>query len=99
MSPACAADRLVQRAAVSACRARSAFLPPRLRSRCSASAALEPGAVDAHAVLGGELDRQVDREAVGVVEAERDLTRQHRRIGGQILGPTADDALGARSAG
>ena len=42
---------------------------------------LEPGAVDAHAVLGGELDGQVDREAVGVVEAERDVAGEDRRVG------------------
>jgi hypothetical protein len=34
---------------------------------------LEPRAVDAHAVLRGQLDRQVDREAVRVVEPERDI--------------------------
>ena len=56
---------------------------------------LEARAVDAHAVLGGQLDRQVDREAVRVVQAEGDIAGQHRRVGRQILGAPADDPLGA----
>ena len=45
---------------------------------------LEAGPVDADAVLGGELDGQVDRKAVGVVEPEGDVARAraaHRRAG------------------
>src|SRR5688572_10827449 len=73
----------------SAWRLLSAFVPARLRSR-----GLEPGAIDRNAVLGPELDRQVDREAVGVVEPERDLAGQDRRFVGQVLGPTTDLPLG-----
>ena len=54
---------------------------------------LEPGEVRPDAVLGRELDRQVDREAVRVVEPERDRARQHRRVGRQRLRLAADDAL------
>ena len=66
----------------------------RTRSRLGAAAAplplrgqrsVEAGPVHPHAVLGGELDRQVDREAVGVVEPERHLAGQHRRVGRQVL--------------
>ena len=38
---------------------------------------LEPGPVDGDAVLGGELDGQVDREAERVVEPERDVAGEH----------------------
>ena len=51
------------------------------------------------AVLGRQLDRQVDREAERVVEPERDVAGQDRRVGRQVLGPPADDPLGRRRAG
>ncbi len=40
---------------------------------------VEPEAVDPDAVLGGQLDRQVDRKAVGVVQPERDPAVEGRR--------------------
>ncbi len=55
---------------------------------------LEAGPVDADAVLGGELDGQVDRKAVGVVEPEGDVARRPWRVGGEVLGrrPTTRSA-------
>ena len=41
---------------------------------------VEPGPVDGHAGLGGELDGQVDREPVRVVQPERRLAVESRRI-------------------
>ena len=64
-------------AVCSAWRARSSFLPERLRSRCCCEGGLEALAVDAHAVLGGQLDGEVDGEAVGVVQAEGCLAVEH----------------------
>ena len=61
--------------------------------------ALEAVAVDANAVLRRELDRQVDREAVRVVEAEGDLAGQHGRVGREVLGTAPDDALRAGQPG
>ena len=55
---------------------------------------LEPGAIDAHAVFGGQLDRQVDREAVGVVQAKGDVAGQDRRVGWQVICAPADRPLG-----
>ncbi len=60
---------------------------------------LEARAVDRDPVLGGQLHGQVDREAVGVVELERDRAVERRGIGRQVLGATADDAAPRRSAG
>ena len=51
---------------------------------------LEAVALDLDAVLGGELDGQVDREPVRVMELERHRTGKSRRAGGQILRPPAD---------
>ncbi len=48
------------------------------RARCSAISARKPVLVDAEALLGGHLQRQVDREAVGVVQGERPLAGQLR---------------------
>ena len=50
---------------------------------------VEPGPVDPDAVLGRQLDRQVDREAIRVVQPERDVARQHGRVVRQVLGPRA----------
>ena len=68
----------------------------RLRARAAPFAlfgegALEPVAVDGDAVLGRELDGQVDREAVRVVELERDLAGEARRVGRQSVGLATDD--------
>ena len=57
---------------------------------------VEARPVDPDAVLGRELDRQVDREAVGVVEAERDVAGEDGRVSRQVLGPEADHQLGRR---
>ena len=54
---------------------------------------VEAGPVHADAVLGGELDRQVDREPECVVEFERAIAVQDGRIDGQIFGSTAHDRL------
>ena len=87
------------------CRRTAPSPPPAATGRpCgpSATGAAAPRArprtrpVDAHPVLGGELHRQVDGEAVGVVEPEGDLARQHGRILGQALGTATDHPLGAR---
>ena len=51
----------------------------------------------ANAVLRGELDGQVDREAVGVVEPEGDVAVEDGGIGRQVLRPAPDDALGRRA--
>ena len=56
---------------------------------------VEPVAIDPDAVLGGELDGQVDREAVRVVELERDVAGQDRRIGGQRVRLSTDDGVRA----
>ena len=80
----------------SAWRARSCLVPERLRSRCRRRAASKPVAVDAHAVLGRQLDGQVDGEAVRVVEAEGRLAVEARGVLGHVLGPAAHDAVGAR---
>ena len=61
--------------------------------------ALEPGSVDADAVLGGELDGEVDREAVGVVEPEREVAIELRGVARQVLGAPPDDPLGRRERG
>jgi len=45
-----------------------------------------------HAVLGGELDGQVDWESVGVVEFERDLAQELRGVRWELLGRPADDS-------
>ena len=68
-------------------------MPERLRSRCCREGVVEALAVDADAVLGGQLDGEVDGEAVGVVEAEGDLAVEARGIRGHVLGPTAHDAV------
>ncbi len=67
------------------------------RDRCALllEGDLESRPVDPHPVLAGELDRQVDGEAVGVVEPERHVTRQHRGIVGQAVGEPTDDPLRA----
>ena len=72
----------------------SAFVPGAAALALLGERGVEPGAIDAHAVLGRELDRQVDREAVRVVELERDVAREDRRIGGQVLGLARDLAVG-----
>ena len=56
---------------------------------------VEARAIDADAVLGGQLDGQVDREAVRVVEPEGDVAGQPRRVGRQVLLAPADDPLRA----
>ena len=67
--------------------------PDRLRSRCSARARSEPARSTRDAVLGRQLDRQVDREAVGVVEPEGDLAGEDRRVRRDVLRAAADDPL------
>ena len=57
------------------------------------------GTVHGDPVLRRELDREVHRESVRVVEAEGDGAGEHRRVRRQLLGPAADDAIGRRSAG
>ena len=42
---------------------------------------VEALAIEPHAVFRGQLDGQVDREAIRVVEPERDVARQDRRVG------------------
>ena len=56
--------------------------------------ALEPIAIDGDAVLGGDLDGQVDREPVRVVEPERDVARETRRVGGELFGASPDGSGG-----
>ena len=56
-------------------RARPAFVPRAAAVALLGERVLEAGEVDAHAVLGRQLDGQVDREAVRVVEPERDVAR------------------------
>ena len=73
--------------------------PPGCASRCSASASSKPGEVRPHAVLGGQLDGQVDREAVRVVEPERDVAGQHRRVGAGASPPGGRPRARPRSAG
>ena len=53
---------------------------------------LEAGQVRPDAVLRRELDGQVDREAVRVVEPERHLAREDGRVGRKGLRLAADDA-------
>jgi hypothetical protein len=55
---------------------------------------LEPGPVDGHPVLGRQLDGQVDREAVSVVQPERDIAGQDRCVGRQVLGAHTNLPLG-----
>ncbi len=54
---------------------------------------LEAGSIDRHPVFGRQLDGQVDRKAIRVVEPEGRLAGEERGIGGQLLGPPADDPL------
>ncbi len=54
---------------------------------------VEPGSIDLHPVLGRQLDGQVDREAVGVVELERDVARKERRVVREVLGLLPDLSL------
>ena len=58
--------------------------------------ALEPVAIDRDAVLGGELDGQVDREAIRVVKLEGDLAVESWHVRRQVLGRAADDARRGR---
>ncbi len=53
---------------------------------------LEARQVRANAVLGGQLDGEVDREPVRVVEPEGDLAREHGRVGREVIRLAADDA-------
>ncbi len=53
---------------------------------------LEAGQVRPHAVLGRQLDGEVDREAVRVVEPERHLAREDGRVGREVVRLAADDA-------
>ncbi len=57
---------------------------------------VEPGPVHPHAVLTGQLDRQVDGKAIGVVQPERDVAGQHRRIRWQRVREPTDHPLGPR---
>src|SRR6187551_3721294 len=54
---------------------------------------VKAGSVDPDPVLGGELDRQVHGEAIGVVQAERNVTWQDRCVGRQIVRLHATDLL------
>ena len=53
---------------------------------------VEARAIDRDAVLGRELDRQVDRKAVRVVELERDAPGSNGASGGRSSRRPADDA-------
>ena len=60
----------------------SAFLPPRERCALFGQSGLEAVAIDTDPVLRGELDGQVEREAVRVVQPEGELAMRaaaHRR--------------------
>ena len=59
---------------------------------------LEPREIDGEPVFRGELDGQVDREPVGIVEPEGDVAVEDGRIARQVLRPAPDDALGRRAA-
>src|SRR5262249_44467487 len=54
---------------------------------------IEAGPIHGHAVLGRELDCQVDREAERVVELERHLARESRGVGRERLCPDPDLAI------
>ena len=86
-------------AVASAWRESWAFLPERLRSRWAASSRSKPVAIDPDAVLGRELDGQVDRETERVVQAERDVAGQDRDVLGQRLRAPSDDPLLVRDLG
>ncbi len=47
---------------------------------------IEPIAIDGDAVLGGQLDGQVDREPVGVVQLEGDVAGQLGGVDRQVVG-------------
>jgi len=59
---------------------------------------VEPRSIDPDAVLGGQLDRQVDRKAEGIVELEGDLAGNAWDIGSQIFRTEPDDTLAAGQA-
>ena len=76
---AAALDRAVQRGLLGVAR-QLGLRPGAAPLALLGEGALEPVAIDGDAVLGGELDGQVDREAVRVVEPERDVAGQTRRV-------------------
>jgi hypothetical protein len=51
----------------------------RARCRCSSSSSVEARLVDRHAALAADVGRQVDGEAVGVVQLERGVAVDLRR--------------------
>ncbi len=57
---------------------------------------LEPVSIDRDAVLGGQLDRQVDGEAERVVEPEGEIAIESWCIGRQRLGRPPDRSFGVR---
>ena len=71
-----------------------AFVPDAAALALLGERQLEAGAVDADAVLGGELDGQVDREAVRVVQPEGDVAGQTGASAGRSSGrrPTTRSA-------
>ena len=52
---------------------------------------VEAGPVDADAILGRQFDREVDRKAVGVVQAEGEIAGHGRGTGREVLGAASDD--------
>ncbi len=69
--------------------ARAAALPLLLKG------GIEAVPVDAYAVLGRQLDGEVDGEAIGVVKPEGGLAVEHRGILGNVLGTATHDTVGA----
>jgi hypothetical protein len=53
----------------------------------------EPEFVDREARLGGHLQGQVDREAVGVVQGERVRAAQHRLAGGLVAAAASSNSF------
>src|SRR6476659_6781301 len=54
----------------------------------------EPLTIDAHPVFRGELDGEVERKAICVVEAEGEVACEARRVDGKLFGTARDDPLG-----
>ena len=93
MSPARRLDRAEQRRQLGVLR-ELGLLARADRSRCSARARFEPLAVDADTVFRGQLDGQIERKSVRVVEAEGEVAGQPGRVGGKLFGTARDDPLG-----